>query len=154
MVVEFRTYEHRSDTKKIAALVDKDLSEPYSIFTYRYFIEGWPQHCHMVGRRGSTSCLCRLLKGTSSLVPSYASSNITASTLEVTSQCWQSKRKRGGRGLVTTRPVLVAHVDRLEPRQARHRVSEAGELRGGRLGDGGLQHQRDAAVRELWVYSR
>lgn len=27
------------------ALVDRDLSEPYSIFTYRYFLCGWPDLC-------------------------------------------------------------------------------------------------------------
>jgi peptide alpha-N-acetyltransferase len=26
-------------------LIEKDLSEPYSIFTYRYFISDWPQLC-------------------------------------------------------------------------------------------------------------
>eukprot|EP00735_Rhodelphis_limneticus_P015521 TRINITY_DN980_c0_g1::TRINITY_DN980_c0_g1_i1::g.16116::m.16116 TRINITY_DN980_c0_g1::TRINITY_DN980_c0_g1_i1::g.16116 ORF type:complete len:170 (+),score=-6.80,sp/Q147X3/NAA30_HUMAN/64.47/3e-59,Acetyltransf_1/PF00583.19/6.6e-17,Acetyltransf_7/PF13508.1/4.4e-09,Acetyltransf_10/PF13673.1/6.1e-09,FR47/PF08445.5/4.5e-08,Acetyltransf_3/PF13302.1/8.4e-07,Acetyltransf_8/PF13523.1/4.2e-06,Acetyltransf_9/PF13527.1/0.0012,Acetyltransf_6/PF13480.1/0.03,Acetyltransf_6/PF13480.1/6.4e+03,Acetyltransf_13/PF13880 len=28
-------------------LIDKDLSEPYSIFTYRYFIRLWPQLCFL-----------------------------------------------------------------------------------------------------------
>lgn len=26
-------------------MIDKDLSEPYSIYTYRYFILGWPKLC-------------------------------------------------------------------------------------------------------------
>mmetsp|Transcript_19535 Transcript_19535/g.31308 ORF Transcript_19535/g.31308 Transcript_19535/m.31308 type:complete len:173 (+) Transcript_19535:98-616(+) len=26
-------------------MIDKDLSEPYSIYTYRYFIRGWPRMC-------------------------------------------------------------------------------------------------------------
>ncbi len=30
-------------------LIDKDLSEPYSIFTYRYFLRQWPQLCYMAG---------------------------------------------------------------------------------------------------------
>jgi hypothetical protein len=25
------------------SMVDKDLSEPYSVFTYRYFLHNWPQ---------------------------------------------------------------------------------------------------------------
>jgi len=29
----------------IMALVGRDLSEPYSVFTYRYFLDGWPQYC-------------------------------------------------------------------------------------------------------------
>jgi hypothetical protein len=27
------------------AMVDKDLSEPYSVFTYRYFLHNWPGLC-------------------------------------------------------------------------------------------------------------
>ena len=29
-------------------LIEKDLSEPYSIFTYRYFIINWPRLCFLV----------------------------------------------------------------------------------------------------------
>lgn len=28
-------------------LIDKDLSEPYSIFTYRYFLHAWPHLCFL-----------------------------------------------------------------------------------------------------------
>eukprot|EP01103_Thecamoeba_quadrilineata_P016485 TRINITY_DN5525_c0_g1_i2.p1 TRINITY_DN5525_c0_g1~~TRINITY_DN5525_c0_g1_i2.p1 ORF type:complete len:162 (-),score=8.27 TRINITY_DN5525_c0_g1_i2:75-560(-) len=31
----------------IASLIEKDLSEPYSVFTYRYFINNWPKLCWM-----------------------------------------------------------------------------------------------------------
>ena len=30
---------------EIQTLVSRDLSEPYSIFTYRYFLHAWPQLC-------------------------------------------------------------------------------------------------------------
>ena len=29
----------------VMGLVDKELSEPYSIFTYRYFLHTWPHLC-------------------------------------------------------------------------------------------------------------
>lgn len=32
----------------MVGLIEKDLSEPYSIFTYRYFINNWPKLCIMV----------------------------------------------------------------------------------------------------------
>ena len=35
-------YEDESMLPDIMALVSKDLSEPYSIFTYRYFLMNWP----------------------------------------------------------------------------------------------------------------
>jgi len=28
-------------------LIDEELSEPYSIFTYRYFLSQWPFLCHL-----------------------------------------------------------------------------------------------------------
>ncbi|EDO48600.1 predicted protein [Nematostella vectensis] len=33
--------------KAIMALITKDLSEPYSIYTYRYFIHNWPNLCFL-----------------------------------------------------------------------------------------------------------
>jgi peptide alpha-N-acetyltransferase len=36
-------FKHDAALAKIMALVEGDLSEPYSVFTYRYFIVGWPQ---------------------------------------------------------------------------------------------------------------
>lgn len=47
----------------IMALVDRDLSEPYSIFTYRYFLSGWPELCVLVGgtvTAVSSHCLWRV----------------------------------------------------------------------------------------------
>lgn len=35
----------------IMALMGAELSEPYSIFTYRHFLEGWPELCFVVRRR-------------------------------------------------------------------------------------------------------
>ena len=34
--------------RQVVGLIEKDLSEPYSIFTYRYFINNWPKLCIMV----------------------------------------------------------------------------------------------------------
>lgn len=44
----FSTYESESSLLPIMQLVQKDLSEPYSVFTYRYFVNRWPQLCEMV----------------------------------------------------------------------------------------------------------
>jgi len=38
-------YSSEKQLGAIMALVDRDLSEPYSIFTYRYFLCGWPDLC-------------------------------------------------------------------------------------------------------------
>ena len=43
--IDVSTYSGESDIADIMALVGRDLSEPYSIFTYRYFLDHWPQYC-------------------------------------------------------------------------------------------------------------
>ena len=43
--IEYRIYTDESMLDDIQKLVAKDLSEPYSIFTYRYFLHKWPQLC-------------------------------------------------------------------------------------------------------------
>lgn len=40
-------YRNERDLRLIQPLIDKDLSEPYSIFTYRYFINQWPDLCYL-----------------------------------------------------------------------------------------------------------
>ena len=43
--IEFVDYGGESDLSDVIALIEKDLSEPYSIFTYRYFINNWSRLC-------------------------------------------------------------------------------------------------------------
>lgn len=38
-------YENEKHLTDIQVLVSRDLSEPYSIFTYRYFLHNWPELC-------------------------------------------------------------------------------------------------------------
>jgi peptide alpha-N-acetyltransferase len=46
--VQFRQYLGEEDLPTVMGLVDTELSEPYSIFTYRYFLNQWPQLCFLV----------------------------------------------------------------------------------------------------------
>lgn len=41
----YRSYQSESDLYFVRSLIDKELSEPYSIFTYRYFLNQWPEFC-------------------------------------------------------------------------------------------------------------
>lgn len=43
--VEFSHFQSDEEDvlPRIQALMERDLSEPYSVFTYRYFIQGWPE---------------------------------------------------------------------------------------------------------------
>ena len=45
--ITYRTYAKEEDLYALMSLVDQELSEPYSIFTYRYFVYNWPQLCFL-----------------------------------------------------------------------------------------------------------
>lgn len=46
--IEYVNYRDETQMNDIMKLIQKDLSEPYSIYTYRYFIHNWPQLCFLV----------------------------------------------------------------------------------------------------------
>ncbi|KRX03089.1 Acyl-CoA N-acyltransferase [Pseudocohnilembus persalinus] len=41
--IVYRQYENESDLEIMIKMIDAELSEPYSIYTYRYFVINWPQ---------------------------------------------------------------------------------------------------------------
>ncbi|OHS97358.1 acetyltransferase, GNAT family protein [Tritrichomonas foetus] len=41
----YRLYKGEEEIKEIFELIDNELSEPYGLFTYRYFTAVCPQHC-------------------------------------------------------------------------------------------------------------
>ena len=43
--IHYRDYIDERQLPEIQALVANDLSEPYSVFTYRYFLHNWPNLC-------------------------------------------------------------------------------------------------------------
>ncbi|CAM9392431.1 unnamed protein product [Phaeothamnion confervicola] len=54
--IEVLSYSGENELQSMMALVDKDLSEPYSVFTYRYFLHGWPQLCFIA--KAPRPCEC------------------------------------------------------------------------------------------------
>lgn len=46
--VKYVCYKNEQQMIDIMRLIQKDLSEPYSIYTYRYFIHNWPKLCFLV----------------------------------------------------------------------------------------------------------
>lgn len=45
--ISYTVYESEKQMPDIMRLITKDLSEPYSIYTYRYFIHNWPKLCFL-----------------------------------------------------------------------------------------------------------
>lgn len=46
--VQYSGYESEEQLTDIIQLMKADLSEPYSVYTYRYFIHQWPHLCMLV----------------------------------------------------------------------------------------------------------
>ena len=46
--VRYEAYQGEEQLPMIAGIVDKDLSEPYSIYTYRFFLHNWPSLTFLV----------------------------------------------------------------------------------------------------------
>lgn len=46
--ISYTRYENELQMPDIMRLITRDLSEPYSIYTYRYFIHNWPKLCFLV----------------------------------------------------------------------------------------------------------
>jgi N-alpha-acetyltransferase 30 len=46
--LEYRPYTGEEQLDDMIALIERDLSEPYSIYTYRYFLLNFPQLSFLV----------------------------------------------------------------------------------------------------------
>ncbi|GAB6024877.1 hypothetical protein CHUAL_009990 [Chamberlinius hualienensis] len=60
--IRYEVYTSELQMGVIMKLIQKDLSEPYSIYTYRYFIHNWPKLCFlaMYGSRCVGAIVCKL----------------------------------------------------------------------------------------------
>lgn len=60
--IEFVQYESELQMPMIMKIIQKDLSEPYSIYTYRYFIHNWPKLCFLAMSEGQCvgAIVCKL----------------------------------------------------------------------------------------------
>lgn len=61
-IIDYLEYENELQMPDIIRLIQKDLSEPYSIYTYRYFIHNWPKLCFlaMCGTKCVGAIVCKL----------------------------------------------------------------------------------------------
>uniref|UniRef100_T1IML4 N-terminal methionine N(alpha)-acetyltransferase NatC n=1 Tax=Strigamia maritima TaxID=126957 RepID=T1IML4_STRMM len=60
--ISYIGYESELQMPDIMRLIQKDLSEPYSIYTYRYFIHNWPKLCFLAmdSERCVGAVVCKL----------------------------------------------------------------------------------------------
>lgn len=60
--VAYVSYKSELQMPDIMRLIQKDLSEPYSIYTYRYFIHNWPKLCFLAmdGSKCVGAIVCKL----------------------------------------------------------------------------------------------
>ena len=64
--VEVSSYAGEAQIAAVMALICKDLSEPYSIFTFRYFLDAWPEYCLLAHASAHTSSSTSLASSSSS----------------------------------------------------------------------------------------
>lgn len=60
--IQYVSYTSELQMPDIMKLIQKDLSEPYSIYTYRYFIHNWPKLCFLVRALQKISCFVHLMR--------------------------------------------------------------------------------------------
>lgn len=62
VTITYTNYESETQMKDIMSLITKDLSEPYSVYTYRYFIHNWPKLSFLAycGEKCIGAIVCKL----------------------------------------------------------------------------------------------
>eukprot|EP00823_Brevimastigomonas_motovehiculus_P003078 TRINITY_DN183_c3_g1_i1.p1 TRINITY_DN183_c3_g1~~TRINITY_DN183_c3_g1_i1.p1 ORF type:complete len:199 (+),score=54.65 TRINITY_DN183_c3_g1_i1:45-641(+) len=71
--INYVTYSSEKQLAGIVALIEKELSEPYSIFTYRYFINNWPDLCimAMAGDKCIGAIVCKISRTKTKITKGY-----------------------------------------------------------------------------------
>ncbi|VEL16804.1 unnamed protein product [Protopolystoma xenopodis] len=60
--IKFHQFSSEDDLEKIMHLMTRELSEPYSIYTYRFFIYNWPKFC-VIATDESGGCIAAIVCG-------------------------------------------------------------------------------------------
>ncbi|KAI8872209.1 acyl-CoA N-acyltransferase [Ramicandelaber brevisporus] len=47
MEIAIQAYTSEEQLGEICRLIDRELSEPYTVYSYRYFLSQWGQHCYL-----------------------------------------------------------------------------------------------------------
>lgn len=81
--IRYVRYESELQMPDIMRLITKDLSEPYSIYTYRYFIHNWPQLCFLVSPETSSPELHSLFCRAAIPQPSSLYSSVTCPSVHM-----------------------------------------------------------------------
>ena len=124
--VRYEAYQGEEQLPMIAGIVDKDLSEPYSIYTYRFFLHNWPSLTFLVRTFPSFLLFaCGLLipipSRRLSMTRSWASSSASWSSAKAsaggTLACWLSTRRSGS--AASDRRSCADASSRWRPRDAK-----------------------------------
>lgn len=61
-IIDIKEYVNELQMPDLIRVIQKDLSEPYSIYTYRYFIHNWPKLCFLAmdGEKCIGAIVCKL----------------------------------------------------------------------------------------------
>ena len=84
--IQFRCFQTEEDLLTVIGLIEKELSEPYPIYTYRYFVHKWPDLTIMAFLDGKCiGCIVSKLE-------------------EQVKQYWRTKKMRGYIAMLAVHP--------------------------------------------------
>ena len=84
--IEYRNFETEEDLLTVISLIEKELSEPYPIYTYRYFLQKFPDHTIMAFLDGK--CIACIVAKLEDQVKHY----------------WRTTKKRGYIAMLAVHP--------------------------------------------------
>ncbi|KAJ1881971.1 N-alpha-acetyltransferase 30 [Coemansia sp. RSA 1722] len=117
--IEYTTYEKETDLLPAIKLIECDLSEPYSIYTYRFFVHQWPELCMFaqLTEGGEQMCagviICKMEEHRRRMMDGYFSDDREALMRGYIGMVAVDKRFRGrgiGRRLVSMAIERMRHM--------------------------------------------
>eukprot|EP01017_Pseudomicrothorax_dubius_P003041 TRINITY_DN10336_c0_g2_i1.p1 TRINITY_DN10336_c0_g2~~TRINITY_DN10336_c0_g2_i1.p1 ORF type:complete len:106 (+),score=15.12 TRINITY_DN10336_c0_g2_i1:176-493(+) len=92
--VSYRTFEKGEDVEPIIKMIETELSEPYSIFTYRYFLLNWPHLAFLAYIQGEMigAIIGKLEKSEKHSGRNRGINFHLAMIMQRTLRCWSSER--------------------------------------------------------------
>ncbi|KAJ2853206.1 N-alpha-acetyltransferase 30 [Coemansia erecta] len=126
--ISYMTYEKETDLLPAIKLIECDLSEPYSIYTYRFFVHQWPQLCILAHTEEGekTSCvgviICKIEEHRRRMMDGYFADDREALMRGYIGMVAVDKRCRG-RGIGRT--LVAMAVERMREAGAEEITLEA-----------------------------
>jgi peptide alpha-N-acetyltransferase len=104
--IQYISYSGEKDLHLVSSLIEKELSEPYSVFTYRYFVNQWPELCILVCSQSPACFIQRIFHIYPSVFYVQAmAGDKSVGTIVCKLEDGKNRRKRGYIGMLAVDPA-------------------------------------------------